>query len=195
MNKQLNRGNRVERFFGGAPYVQLFLKDSEAGFSLIELLTVLALLAVLAAIAVPGWLGFMNRQRLTTAKRQAVALIRDAQANARRAKTSWQVCLSDNGTQVLSYVGPVPSTNDCQGANNEALIGQGSSDIKFQFTPTGSSTSTTSYRLQFNYDGSIADTSQLGKITFMPRSKGNYKACVSVDTLLGATRADQNACN
>ena len=171
---------------------QSLSRSSEAGFTLIELLVVIIMVGVLSAIAIPGWLGFMNRQRLSTAQKQTLALIRDAQANAQREKTSWQVCFSDDGTQVLSSEQPAPSDNTCSITNWQSLIAQDSKSIKF--TSTLSQSSNGYYRVQFNYDGSVA-SGQLGKITFTPRIANNPKTCVSVDTLLGATRYGSNVCN
>lgn len=38
--------------------------QSKAGYSLIELLAVVVIIGVLAVIAAPGWIAFVNRQRL-----------------------------------------------------------------------------------------------------------------------------------
>ncbi len=166
--------------------------SSEAGFTIIELLVVIIMVSILSAIAIPGWLGFMNRQRLSTAQKQTLALIRNAQANAQREKTSWQVCFSDDGTQVLSSVQPVPSDNSCSTTTWQPLIEKDSKYIKF--TSTLSQSSNQYYRVQFNYDGSVA-SGQLGYITFTPRTANNPKTCVNVKTLLGATLYGPNACN
>ncbi len=174
---------------------QSLSRCSEAGFTLIELLVVIIMVGVLSAIAIPGWLGFMNRQRLSTAQKQTLALIRDAQANAQREKNSWQVCFSDDGTQVLSSVQPVPSDNTCSTTNLQPLIDKDSKYIKFTSTmSTIIQSSNPYYRVQFNYDSSVVN-GQLGYITFMPRNANNPKACVSVNTLLGATLYGPNACN
>ncbi|MDF5722249.1 MAG: type II secretion system protein [Rhizonema sp. PD37] len=166
--------------------------SSEAGFTLLELLVVVIMVGILSAIAIPGWLGFINRQRLSTAQKQTLVLIRNAQANAQREKTSWQVCFSDDNTQVLSSVQPVPSDNTCSTTTWQPLIDKDSKYIKF--TSTMSQSSNQYYRVQFNYDASVV-SGQLGYITFTPRTTSNPKVCVSVKTLLGATLYGPNACN
>ncbi|MBR8837863.1 MAG: prepilin-type N-terminal cleavage/methylation domain-containing protein [Stigonema ocellatum SAG 48.90 = DSM 106950] len=165
-------------------------RQSETGFTLMEILVVVIMVGVLAAIAVPGWLGLMNRQRLSAARNKASILIRDAQVNAQREKTTWLVCFKDDGNKVLSSVGPLPSNKNCQLTNWEVLIGPDSSSIKF--TSTMSQSPDGYYQIQFNYDGSVVN---LGKITFMPRIASSPTACVTVATLLGAIRADKDACN
>ncbi|GAX40097.1 hypothetical protein NIES4075_10590 [Tolypothrix sp. NIES-4075] len=164
--------------------------QSEAGFTLIELLVIIIMVGVLVAIAVPGWLGFLNQQRLNAAQSKTLMLLRNAQANARREKLSWQACFWDDGNQVLATVQRVnSSTNQCSSANGESLI-EGNSKV-VQFTSSFTQSPTNYYRVQFNYDGSIVN-GQLGKIIFTPRTISSYKTCVIVETLLGSMRSAKN---
>lgn len=164
--------------------------QSEAGFTLIELLVVIIMVGVLAAIAVPGWLGFLNQQRLNAAQSKTLMLLRDAQANARREKLSWQACFWDNGNQVLATVQRVNFSNQCVFTPNDEPLVEGNSKV-VQFTSSFTQSPTNYYRVQFNYDGSIVN-GQLGKIIFTPKIISGSKTCVIVETLLGSMRTAKN---
>ncbi|MBD2771462.1 type II secretion system protein [Iningainema tapete] len=166
--------------------------NPEAGFSLIELLVVIIMVGVLAAIAVPSWLAFVNQQRLNSAKRQALTVLRDAQSNAQREKLRWQVCFKDDGNQVLYTAHRVPSDNNCLVTNWEPLIGEDSKAIKV-LTSTMSTSPNGFYRMQFNYDGSVEkEGTQPWRITFSPRINSGSKTCATVETLLGSISTGQD---
>ncbi|MEH1933555.1 MAG: type II secretion system protein [Nostoc sp.] len=166
--------------------------QSEAGFSLIELLVVILMIGVLSAIAVPSWLGFLNRERVNSAQKTALTLLRDAQANAKRERVMWQACFWDDGNQVLASIQPVISSNACQSTNGKSLITDNPKAITF--TSNFTQNPTNYYRAQFKYDGSV--NGQLGTITFTPRNSSGTKGCVIVSTILGAMRTDKDSgCN
>ena len=61
-------------------------RNSDNGYTLIELIVVVILLGVLASIAAPGWLGFINRQRVRTVNDRVFQSLRLAQSEAKRTK-------------------------------------------------------------------------------------------------------------
>lgn len=61
-----------------------FIKRSDAGFSLLEVLAVMIIIGILAALAAPGWITFLSRQRATSAKDQVQQAIRTTQVEAKR---------------------------------------------------------------------------------------------------------------
>ncbi|MBD2242607.1 type II secretion system protein [Nostoc sp. FACHB-888] len=173
---------------------QLPSRQSDAGFTLIELLVVIIMVGILSAIAIPGWLGFVNRQRINTSQNTALTLLRDAQAKAKQQRVSWQACFWDDGNQVLASIQPVISSNECQSTNGKSLIADNSKAITF--TSTFTQNPPNYYRVQFKYDGSVNGVGELGKITFIPRNSSGTKACIFVSTLLGAMRTDKDSgCN
>ena len=57
-------------------------RHRQGGFTLIEVLVVIIIAAVLAGIAAPGWLAFLNRQRVNAVKSDLVQTLKKAQADA-----------------------------------------------------------------------------------------------------------------
>ena len=63
-------------------------RQSNDGFTLIEILVVVIIVGILSAIAAPGWLAFVNNRRIGTVRSQAADAIRKAQTDAKRTQTS-----------------------------------------------------------------------------------------------------------
>ena len=59
---------------------------NEAGFSLIEVVVVVLMVAILSAIAAPGWLGFINRQRIYSLNDEVYRTIQNTQSEAKYKK-------------------------------------------------------------------------------------------------------------
>lgn len=69
---------------------------AQAGFTLIELIVVILIIAVLSAIVAPGWLAFINRQRVAKVNDAIFSSIQEAQREARRTKRSYKVSFREN---------------------------------------------------------------------------------------------------
>ena len=181
------------------------LKEAIAGWTLVEMLVVIAIIGILSAIVAPSWIALLTRQRLNSAQAEALTVLRETQANAKREKRIWQACFRDDGTNVLWSIQAVPVSgpDDCTnvpiGSWNR-MLEENSNSIAIDTTnnattlledPAGY------YKMQFQYKGLV--NGQLGKITFGSRSvqgqpgvADGSKRCVFVSTLLGVMRAGSN---
>jgi prepilin-type N-terminal cleavage/methylation domain-containing protein len=66
-------------------------KKTEAGFNLLEVVTVVIIVGILSAIVAPAWDAFVNRQRLRAAQNTVFQAMQSAHAAARGTRSSWQV--------------------------------------------------------------------------------------------------------
>jgi len=182
-----------------------FLKQAVAGFSMIEVLVTTTIVGLLSAITVPSWFQFINILRLNEAQDRVFAVMRDAQANAKREYATWQVCFRDDGTQVWVAEQLVSSsTTNCSnsGINWQPVVGSDSKFVTINTTSTNLSSQTTSsvvyYELQYTSKGWI-DTGvntpfQIQKITLSMRNQTkSSQRCIFVETSLGALRTDNDA--
>ena len=88
------------------------LHQSQAGYTLLELLVVLGIVGVVSAIAAPGWLGFVQQRRVNSANDSVLRALQEAQSKAKTQKLSYSVSFrTQNGVpQVAVY--PESSTPD-----------------------------------------------------------------------------------
>ncbi|MGF1516398.1 MAG: Tfp pilus assembly protein FimT/FimU [Nodosilinea sp.] len=66
-----------------------------AGFTLIEVLVVVIIAAILAGIMAPGWLAFLNRQRVSTVKSDLLQTLRNAQQDSIQRRIDVAVEIND----------------------------------------------------------------------------------------------------
>ncbi|MBE9229328.1 type II secretion system protein [Phormidium sp. LEGE 05292] len=195
-----------------------FSKQALAGFTLIEMLVVIAIIGILAAIAAPNWLTWLTKQRVNSAQAEALVVLREAQANAKREKRIWQACFRDDGTRVQWSVQPLPPNigspvNKCLNPGESSTSGivwnnltdESSDLIAIDTTKSNlSEAGNNAYSVMFQYKGLLVESpSQTGVLTFGTRQnpgqkgvKEGTKRCVAVITLLGATSAaSDNDCS
>jgi len=166
------------------------LKQQEAGYSLIELTFVVLIIGILGAIAAPGWLGFINKERLRTSNDRIYQVMKTARSNAMRDKITWQASFQEKDKIAQWAVHPVTIEPDKANWENLDPSVQIDDETTLYQYPSSKYPSTEIWRVQFNYKGNT--NGRLGRITLSLRSGGKVKRCVFISTLLGAMRISKN---
>jgi prepilin-type N-terminal cleavage/methylation domain-containing protein len=164
-------------------------RKSDAGFTIIELLVVVIMLGALTAIAAPGWLGFINRQRVRTVNDQVFQSLRFAQSEAKRTKRDITITF-DTSASPTATIDTVPA-----GPNplrKETFNGGG--EIK----PGTIALVTNAPSITFDYQGNVKDLPSIPPgsparfvVTVAPfgsAPNASGKKCAIIDTLIGGMR-------
>jgi type II secretory pathway pseudopilin PulG len=152
------------------------------------------IVGVVSAIAAPGWLQFVNVQRLNTAQSQIYQAMLEAKSNALREKRTWQVSIRQENEQVQWAVHRVdtdfiPPGVQWHNLNQDIKVDMEKNDQDVYETTLdspGHKTITGPWRVQFNYKGNT--NGQLGQITLIPKDHSPVQRCVYVSTLIGTLR-------
>ena len=186
-----------------------FHKD--AGFSLIELIVVILLVGILSAIAAPGWVAFVNRQKVNKANDVVLAALQEAQREAKKKKLSYSVSFTTDSSNKVPQIaihpkGSLPDNfwgkaEDLGIKPGQALLGTNLSDVNTTVSSVtyGSSfDSSIPQTITFDYMGILAPKTNnnapdtgLKIVLAVPKgtnSISSVKRCVIVDTLLGGIR-------
>jgi len=176
-------------------------KKNDAGFTMIELMIIVLIVGIFASIAAPGWLGFINRQRVRTVNDRVFQTLRSAQSEAKRSKSDRIITFlpTDPPTATINTVpaGTTPLQTVTFDAGGEIKKGQ------IQFFSVASCPKdepcTAATSLTFNYNG-VVDPNNLNnpKLPFVvtvATVNASIKQCVIIYTLIGGMRtADGNVC-
>ncbi|MDB9372704.1 prepilin-type N-terminal cleavage/methylation domain-containing protein [Nodularia sphaerocarpa] len=195
--------------------------QQDAGFTMLEMIAVAIIVGILAAIVAPGWLGFVNRQRVNKANDAVLSALLQAHREAQRNGLDYSVSFrTDNNDipQVAVYQGATPSNwrNLGEGLGiqpdkiailtNLTATNETDTDgaLNLTYNLTGTKTIT------FDYLGSLPDAELGGtdedseglKIAVVLRgaatsaSANDLKRCVIVKTLLGSMNTEKDdKCN
>lgn len=189
----------------------LFATKKDAGFTLLEVLVAVLVIGVLAAIAAPGWLGFVNRQRLNKASDNLVAALQEAQREAKRSKRNYSVSFKNNNLPEIAIhrADSTPTIWQKLGGNVGIQAGQVILGTNISGTNTLSSPNTvvfdnltTTKSITFDYMGILAaktdgSTSDIGlKVVLKLPNSSSLKRCIVLQSLIGGMRtAKDTECN
>ncbi|MCC3427931.1 MAG: prepilin-type N-terminal cleavage/methylation domain-containing protein [Microcoleus sp. PH2017_01_SCD_O_A] len=181
-------------------YKKIASIKGDAGFTILELLVVVIMLGILASIAAPGWLGFINRQRVRTVNDRVFQTLRTAQSEAKRTKSDREITFNTDDPPTVTFSPPLATGGTTQQLNGGGEIKAG------QIQPlsvgntcvNGACTKDTNRKLIFSYNGIVdPNNSKNPKLPFVVTvaAVGGTKQCVIVETLLGGMRTAEGEYN
>ncbi|MEO0767914.1 MAG: prepilin-type N-terminal cleavage/methylation domain-containing protein [Cyanobacteria bacterium J06649_4] len=154
--------------------------DTERGFTLFELLTVIVVIGAIAALAMPTWLNFLEGRRLTTGRDQLYSKLRDTQEKAKSESIEWQFSIRERDDFVEWAMHPKsvpPGLAQWTQLESESI----QIDAETTFATAGGI-----YYVRFDEDGNVQY--RLGRITLSSERSSHLRRCVIVSTIIGAMR-------
>lgn len=191
---------------------------NEAGFSLIEVVVVVLMVAVLSAIAAPGWLGFVNRQRIYSLNDEVYRTIQNTQSEAKHKKLAHVVEFDgasdpprfrvypitvtakteqDQFWQPLSVSGSIKE-KQVKLVSNMEIQTSSDPDVKTDQPDDFKNQYSKNWILVFNQYGEVVNKNGKTPVNDVPFTvtvslpDGTSKRCVMVETLLGGMRTAEN---
>lgn len=150
-------------------------KNLTSGFTLIELLVVVLMTGILASIAAPGWLAFINRQRVKTVQNEMREVLQSAQSDARRNNIDYEI---DIDSTVGSPILTVKRSGAASGTDYD--LGGGPIRDKIKIIASASS-------LEITHSGEVGDATAVIPfvMSISVEDIDTPTRCIIVTTLLG----------
>ena len=171
-------------------------RKGDNGYTLLELIVVVILLGVLASIAAPGWLGFINRQRVRTVNDRVFQSLRLAQSEAKRTKSDvtikFNTPVTDPPTVTFDPALPTGGSEQKLDAGGEIKA----RTIKLSVASCPPNTAcTAATQLTFNYNGVVdpnnPNNPKLPLVATVSTVNGGGKQCAIVETIIGGMRTGE----
>jgi prepilin-type N-terminal cleavage/methylation domain-containing protein len=167
-------------------------RKGDGGFTLLEVLITVVVLGIFASIAAPGWLGFINRQRVRTVNDRVFQSLRLAQSEAKRAKRNVTITFSVPPVDppTVTFNPPLATGGSTQTLDAGGEIKPGIITLTVN-TPAATIPPNS---ITFDYQGNLTTNTTPFYVT-VTASGGGTRQCVIVATLLGGMRTDEGSFN
>lgn len=169
---------------------------TSSGFTLIELLVVVAMVGILAAVVAPSWLGFLNRQRISSVKSDLVQVLKQSQQTAIQRRQVVSITVREDEAY--------PTINNGIDQILAANSGIRPDMIKLNTFSVNSTNGETSDDAQFafNYQGKLIDSvnaqgrevpQTLPLVITISSPNFNQQQCVILANLIGSIKTAEGA--
>lgn len=185
----------------------------DAGFSLIEIITVVLMIGILAAMALPSWSAFVNRQRVGKVNDTVLAAIQEAQQQAKQKKLSYSVSFKVVDSIPKIAIHPDSETlsdsdSRWQPLGKDVEVESGQIRLSTNISSTSKNTavnsispvSSTPQTITFDYMGTLpgeyfrelpSGSTEIPGLRIVVANNNNLKRCVILKTLLGTTQTEK----
>ncbi|EGK90586.1 prepilin-type N-terminal cleavage/methylation domain-containing protein [Microcoleus vaginatus PCC 9802] len=167
-------------------------RKGDGGFTLLEVLVIALIVGILSSIAAPGWLAFINRQRVRTVNDRVFQSLRLAQSEAKRTKREVRIEFDTTvDPPKVKFDPPLATGGSEQKLDAGGEIKPGTIALTVN-TPAAPTTPPNS--IVFDYQGNLTAGITPFVVSVAPVD-GGTKQCVIVATLLGGMRTDEGTFN
>ena len=166
-------------------YKKTASRKGDGGFTILEMVVIALIIGILSSIAAPGWLAFINRQRVRSVNDRVFQSLRLAQSEAKRTKSSVTVTFDTTvDPPKITFLPPLATGGSTQTLDGGGEIKPGTMALTVN-TPAAPTTPPNS--IVFDYQGNLTAGITPFVVSVAPVD-GGTKQCVIVETLLGGMR-------